>query len=160
MSVNPAAAPADTRPAVTVLAGFSPAAPQAVATVLSVAGERLLVVRHDISEVRSGIVRRTVRTADEVVEDTAANLAHGCVSCTLREDVPPTLARLARQRPTSDIVLVLPPVVEPDAVATDLAARLRRTGHSRPRAGAGTMTTGRQGILDRVRRNETRERRR
>jgi G3E family GTPase len=49
---------------------------------------------------------------------------HGCVSCTLREDVLPTLARLARTRPGSDIVLVLPPAVEPEAVASACAHSL------------------------------------
>jgi G3E family GTPase len=43
------------------------------------------------------------------------------VSCTLREDVLPTLARMARTRPGSDLLLVLPPAVEPEAVAAACA---------------------------------------
>jgi len=107
----------DSRPAVTVLAGFDPAASAGVACVLQLADPRLVAVSHDIARVRDGVVRRTVRTASEVIEDATVTLAHGCVSCTLREDVLPTLVRLSRQRPDSDIVLLLPPAIEPEAVA-------------------------------------------
>jgi hypothetical protein len=81
----------------------------------------LLVATHDLSAIRTGVVRRTVRTAAEVIEQARVDLVHGCISCTLREDVLPTLVRLASQRPDSDIVLVLPPVVEPEAVASACA---------------------------------------
>ncbi|MFV2110387.1 CobW family GTP-binding protein [Micromonospora sp. LOL_015] len=86
-------------------------------TTLLGADPSLLVVRHDLSGVRDGVVRRTVRTGVGTVEDQQVDLAHGCVSCTLREDVLPTLARLARSKPGHDLVLVLPEVVEPEAVA-------------------------------------------
>jgi hypothetical protein len=53
------------------------------------------VVHHDLREVGKGVVHRRLRfrhTDDaEVLE-----LANGCVSCTVREDVLPLLARLAR----------------------------------------------------------------
>ncbi|MCW6003376.1 GTP-binding protein [Micromonospora sp. CPCC 205371] len=107
----------DSRPAVTVLSGFSVAAAHAVARVLLAADDRLLLVSHDITAIRSGVVRRTVRGATGVVEDAEVGLVHGCVPCTLREDVLPTLVRLARSRPDADLVLVLPPVVEPEALA-------------------------------------------
>jgi len=121
MSSDPIAAsrraPVDSRPAVTVLAGFSPAATAAVARVLQIVDPRLVAVSHDISRIRDGVVRRLVRTAAVVIEDVAATLVHGCVSCTLREDVLPTLVRLSRRRPDCDIVLLLPQVIEPEAVA-------------------------------------------
>ena len=107
----------DQRPRVTVLAGFSAQAIAAVGRSLLVTDERLLLVTHDMTHVRDGVVRRTVRTAGTVLEDEAVAMVHGCVSCTLRDDVLPTLLRLARQRPDSDIVLALPPVIEPEAVA-------------------------------------------
>jgi len=107
----------DSRPAVTVLAGFSPAATATVARLLQVADPRLVAVSHDLSRIREGVVRRTVRTAGETIEDATATLVHGCVSCTLREDVLPTLVRLSRRRPDDDVVLLLPPAIEPEAVA-------------------------------------------
>jgi G3E family GTPase len=117
-------APVDSRPAVTVLSGFSPGAVHAAARALLVADDRLLAVSHDLTGLRDGVVRRTVRSADRLLEQTVVELVHGCVSCTLREDVLPTLARLARTRPGSDIVLVLPPAVEPEAVASACAHSL------------------------------------
>ena len=113
--------PVDNRPAVTVLSGFSPGAVHAAARALLVADEQLLAVNHDLTGIRDGLVRRTVRTAAELIEQHTVELVHGCVSCTLREDVLPTLVRLARTRPGQDIVLVLPPVVEPEAVASACA---------------------------------------
>ncbi|GLH97269.1 CobW family GTP-binding protein [Phytohabitans aurantiacus] len=104
-------------PAVTVLSGFSPAATHAVARGLLADDQRLILIRHDLTGVRDGIVHRIVRTAGEVLEDERVTLVHGCVSCTLREDVLPTLVRLARAHPDRDQVLMLPEAVEPEAVA-------------------------------------------
>lgn len=111
----------DPRPAVTVLSGFWPAATYAVARALLADDPSLLLVRHDLTGVRDGNVRRVVRDHTGVVEDEKISLAHGCVSCTLREDVLPTLARLAHTRPGQDLVLMLPEVVEPEAVAAACA---------------------------------------
>ncbi|MGI5215297.1 CobW family GTP-binding protein [Plantactinospora sp. CA-290183] len=112
---------ADPRPSLTVLSGFWPAATYAVARALLATDPSLLLVRHDLSEVRDGAVRRTVRDGAGVLENERITLAHGCVSCTLREDVLPTLARMVRTRPGRDLVLMLPEVVEPQAVAAACA---------------------------------------
>lgn len=90
-------------------------------------GDRLLradpgvvVVHHDLRSLRDGIVRRRVRAAaGESVR--LLELAHGCVSCTLREDVLPLLLRLARQPGTRRIVLHLDPAMEPEPVCQALA---------------------------------------
>jgi G3E family GTPase len=113
--------PDDRRPRVTVLAGFSPPATSAVARSLLVTDARLTLVGYDLGRVRDGVVHRTVRARDAVVEDATTRLLHGCVACTLREDVLPTLVRLGRTRPDSDIVLALPPAVEPEALAAAVA---------------------------------------
>jgi G3E family GTPase len=110
-------APVDQRPAVTVLSGFSPGAVHATAQALLLAEDGLLAIRHDLTGIRDGLLRRTVRSATELIEDTTVTLVHGCISCTLREDVLPTLVRLARTHPGSDLLLVLPATVEPEAVA-------------------------------------------
>ena len=52
------------------------------------------VVHHDLREVGHGVVRRHLRHGDSE-EVTVLELAHGCVSCTLREDFLPLLRRLA-----------------------------------------------------------------
>ncbi len=111
----------DVRTRVTVLTGFFPAATEAVARSLLVTDPSLALLTHDLSEVRDGVVRRTIRTADEILEQGRTEMVHGCVSCTLREDVVPTLIRLSRERPGSDILLALPPVIEPEAVAAACA---------------------------------------
>ncbi|WP_328471465.1 GTP-binding protein [Actinoplanes sp. NBC_00393] len=125
MSSNPMTpvlpAPVDQRTAVTVLSGFSPGAVQAAARALLIADERLVAVGHDIADIRDGVVRRRVETATAVLGQADVELQHGCVSCTLREDVLPTLVRLARTRPGSDLLLVLPSTVEPEAVASACA---------------------------------------
>jgi G3E family GTPase len=108
---------ADARPAVTVLSGFWPAATLGLARTLLTEDPALLLVRHDLSGIRDGVVHRVVRTATKILEDERVTLVHGCVSCTLREDVLPTLVRLAAHHPGRDIALVLPEVVEPEAVA-------------------------------------------
>ncbi|MEH1098523.1 CobW family GTP-binding protein [Micromonospora sp. CPCC 205561] len=115
------AADADTRPSLTVLSGFWPAATFAAARTLLAADESLLLVRHDLAGVRDGVVRRVVRTGAGIVEDERVELGHGCVSCALREDVLPTLVRLARGNPGHDLVLMLPETVEPEAVAAACA---------------------------------------
>ncbi|MBQ0988610.1 GTP-binding protein [Micromonospora sp. H61] len=112
---------ADTRPSLTVLSGFWPAATFAVARALLAADESLLLVRHDLTGIRDGVVRRVVRSGAGIIEDEQVNLRHGCASCTLREDVLPTLVRLARSHPGRDLVLMLPEVVEPEAVAAACA---------------------------------------
>lgn len=114
-------ADADTRPSLTVLSGFWPAATFAVARALLAADTSLLLVRHDLTGIRDGVVRRVVRSGTGIVEDEQVALRHGCVSCTLREDVLPTLVRLARSHPNQDLVLMLPEVVEPEAVAAACA---------------------------------------
>src|SRR5687768_7314493 len=94
---------ADTRPAVTVLSGFWPAVTFAAARALLAADPSLMLIRHDLSGVRDGVVHRVVRTGTGILEDERVDLVHGCVSCTLREDVLPTLVRLARSHPGRDL---------------------------------------------------------
>lgn len=73
------------------------------------------VVHHDLREVTKGVVHRRMRLG-RVDDSEVLELAHGCVSCTLREDVLPILAGLARKRGVEQIVLHLDPVLEPEQV--------------------------------------------
>ncbi|MFG2040523.1 CobW family GTP-binding protein [Dactylosporangium sp. NPDC048998] len=121
LSATRTAAVEDLRPAVTVLAGFAPSATHAVARALLHADPDLLLVRHDLDGVLRGQVQRVVRTSGGLLEDVTVELVHGCVQCTLREDVLPTLARLSREHPGRDLVLVLPPAVDPESLAAACA---------------------------------------
>lgn len=108
----------DPRPAVTVLSGFWPTATFAVSRTLLAADPSLLLVRHDMSAVRDGLVHRVVRSGSGVLEDEPVALTTGCVACALRDDVVPTLCRLADAYPERDLLLLVPEIVEPQAVAT------------------------------------------
>ncbi|AYF78670.1 cobalamin biosynthesis protein CobW [Nocardia yunnanensis] len=74
-----------------------------------------VVVRHDLSELRQGVVRRTVRIGGRE-SVTVLELAHGCVSCTLRADLLPYLCLLAERDSVRRIVLALDPAFEAEAV--------------------------------------------
>lgn len=65
-----------------------------------------VLVRHDLSGLAEGVVRRWVDGVLTVLE-----LAHGCVSCTLRLDLLPLLEQLDRR-----VIVHLDPALEPEAV--------------------------------------------
>jgi G3E family GTPase len=72
-----------------------------------------VVLHHDLRDVGTGLVRRRVR--DRRTDAwTELRLAHGCVSCTLREDLLPTLRALAGR--VARVVLHLDPALEPEQV--------------------------------------------
>jgi G3E family GTPase len=102
---------------VVVLAGFAGLAATGVDRAAAVLGMApgTIVVRHDLTQLREGIVHRTVRTA---TRETSAvlELAHGCVSCTLRMDLLPLLRTLSQRESVDRIVLALDPAFEAEAV--------------------------------------------
>ncbi|WP_249523134.1 ribosome hibernation factor-recruiting GTPase MRF [Modestobacter marinus] len=76
-----------------------------------------VVVHHGVRALGQGVVVRTLREQRDtgVVESTAAiELAHGCLSCTLRLDLLPLLRTLARRDDVHRIVLQLDPALEPE----------------------------------------------
>jgi G3E family GTPase len=74
-----------------------------------------VVVHHDLREVAREVVRRRVRQGD-AEQVTPVELAHGCVSCTLREDLLPLLRRLASAPGVNRIVVRLDPALEPETI--------------------------------------------
>jgi G3E family GTPase len=70
-----------------------------------------VLVRHDLSGLAEGVVRRWVDGVLTVLE-----LAHGCVSCTLRLDLIPLLEQLDCR-----VVVHLDPRLEPEAVCFALS---------------------------------------
>ncbi|WP_245655436.1 ribosome hibernation factor-recruiting GTPase MRF [Nocardia coubleae] len=107
----------DRRTPVVLLAGFAGPAMTGVEHIAAVLSEDAgtVVVHHDLAELREGVVRRTVRTAGNVTT-TVLELAHGCVSCTLRADLLPMLCTLAAREPVRRIVLALDPAIEAEAL--------------------------------------------
>ncbi|GAA2212325.1 GTP-binding protein [Nonomuraea monospora] len=74
-----------------------------------------LAVHHDLGRVTTGLITRTVRDATGVRESAQVRLAHGCVTCTVREDLLPRLVALA---PTAPLLIAdLWDSVEPRSVA-------------------------------------------
>lgn len=100
------------------------------------------LVHHDVRELAQGVVVRTVATHTphgDDVETTAVELAHGCLSCTLRLDLLPLLAVLADRDDVTRIVLQLDPTLEPehlcwalDALLLDDSPQARVSGRAEP----------------------------
>ncbi|WP_326641198.1 GTP-binding protein [Nonomuraea fuscirosea] len=72
-------------------------------------------VHHDLADVTRGRVRRVVRDGGQVLETADVRLAHGCVTCTVREDLLPRLVLLAPGTPL--LIVDLWDSVEPRSVA-------------------------------------------
>ncbi len=66
-----------------------------------------VAVRHEI-DVEDQVLTRTVSDASGIVERVHLDLDHACVSCALREDIMPTLVRLADDGQWSTIIAHLP----------------------------------------------------
>ncbi|MBW0105418.1 GTP-binding protein, partial [Pseudonocardia sp. KRD-291] len=81
----------------------------------------VVVLHHDMRDLRRGRVHRRLRDACSD-ERSVLELAHGCVSCTVREDVLPTLAALAGT--VRRVVLHLDPGLEPEPVCWALGSIL------------------------------------
>ncbi|MFR9752440.1 ribosome hibernation factor-recruiting GTPase MRF [Nocardia sp. 004] len=71
-----------------------------------------VLVEHNLSLLREGVVTRTLTTTDRE-QLTLVELAHGCVSCTLRKDLLPLLRTLSDRTSVTRIVLLLDPAHEP-----------------------------------------------
>ncbi|GAB2467050.1 GTP-binding protein [Xylanimonas ulmi] len=84
-----------------------------------------VAVRHDLLE---GALRRVVVDATGVVEDVTVPLEHACLSCCVRQDAVPTLARLAADGPWSDVVLALPVTADPLPVVRALVTAMAPAG--------------------------------
>ncbi|OZC72829.1 cobalamin biosynthesis protein CobW [Rhodococcus sp. 15-725-2-2b] len=86
------------------------------AVVTSLLAPGTVAVRHDLSRVAEGVVRRTLSVLGEEPRESILELAHGCVSCTLREDLLPLLRALSTRSNVDRIVLAMDPALEPEAL--------------------------------------------
>ncbi|MFI6868278.1 ribosome hibernation factor-recruiting GTPase MRF [Nocardia sp. NPDC050406] len=106
----------DHRTPVVVVAGLPGRAAAGVDQVAcELAEPGTVVVRHDLSDLHEGVVRRTVHSEGRE-SLTVLELAHGCLSCTLRADLLPYLCVLAQRDSVRRIVLALDPAFEAEAV--------------------------------------------
>jgi G3E family GTPase len=80
-----------------------------------------VVVHHDLLE--GSVVLRRIRLGQSLLERSKTVLEHGCLSCTVRLDVVPTVERLAGLG-YGHAVLGLPPGVSVEAALTDIRRAL------------------------------------
>ncbi|WP_183096097.1 CobW family GTP-binding protein [Nocardioides stalactiti] len=95
------------RTPVVLVTGVDPDAMAATAVGLQFGLPGAVAVRHHI-DVEHQLLTRTVSDLTGVLERQDVELEHACVPCAIREDVLPTLERLARARRWSGIVAHLP----------------------------------------------------
>lgn len=111
-----------------VVTGVDPVAMDSALMSLAWDLPRAVSVRHRIDP-HSQILTRTVSDASGIVEQEQIQLEHACVSCALREDIMPTLERLARDDRWSAIVSGLPTATEAGQLAHILATDSRLARH-------------------------------
>jgi hypothetical protein len=73
------------------------------------------VVSYNLRQITEGVVRRRLQLGarDQL---SVLELAHGCVSCTLREDLLPLLRKLAQRCDVTRIAVALDEAIEPEPV--------------------------------------------
>lgn len=101
-----------------------------------------VAVRHHLDPARS-VLTRVVSDITGVVEHEEIELEHACTSCALREDIVPTLDRLARDGRWASIVAHLPVGAEADQVCTVLSWDAALARRLRVAAVVTALTRGR-----------------
>jgi G3E family GTPase len=99
-----------------LVSGLAPGPNGTLAELLRLAEPGTAVVHHDLRQIGDGVVRRRLQL-EQRDQLTVLKLAHGCVSCTLREDLLPLLRRLARMPQVRRIVVRLDEAMEPEPVS-------------------------------------------
>ncbi len=110
-----------------LITGVDPEATAAALVALQFDLPDAVAVRHHI-DVERALLERTVSDLSGLVDRAEIELAHTCVSCAVREDVLPTLLRLAEKGRWKSIVAHLPTSAEAAQVCAVIAedAHLRR----------------------------------
>ncbi len=101
------------RPELLLLSGLTAPGVEAVISRVRALDPDVAVLHHDLRDITRDVVHRRLRHGDSDIT-TTVELTHGCVSCTLREDLLPQLLELAGR--TSRVVLHLDPAMEPEQV--------------------------------------------
>ncbi|WP_300681686.1 GTP-binding protein [Nocardioides sp.] len=118
------------RTAVVLISGFDDGAMGAAAIAVHLGVPGAVAVRHTIDPERQ-VLTRIVSDLSGVLEREEINLAHACVSCAIREDIVPTLERLAAAGRWSAIVACLPVAAEATQVCRVVAFAPQQAPHVR-----------------------------
>ena len=110
---------------ISTLTTIDPVLRSAVAMSLALDRGDTVVIHHDLVD---GAIHRVVSDAFGVIESTATELEHACLSCAVREDLIPALARLRDQERWARALVALPVTAESAPVTTSLHAAARRGG--------------------------------
>ncbi|MGJ6969533.1 CobW family GTP-binding protein [Streptosporangium sp. G11] len=117
---------------VVIVSGLHPAPRSALVDRLLAEHPGSVAIHHDLRQVSTGRVQRVARDTTGTLDLQEIRLAHGCVTCTVREDLIPQLLSRAGSAPL--LIVELWDSVEPRTVAEalawheDTAHRLRLTG--------------------------------
>ncbi|MGJ6968994.1 CobW family GTP-binding protein [Streptosporangium sp. G11] len=104
---------------VVIVSGMHPEPRSALVSRLLARHPGSVAIHHDLREVSAGRVGRVVRDTSGTLDLREVRLAHGCVTCTVREDLVPEL--LARAGSAALLIVELWDSVEPRTVAESLA---------------------------------------
>lgn len=104
-----------------------------------------VAVRHQIDPVRNVLIR-TVSDVSGLIERHRIDIEHACASCAIREDVVPTLDRLAATGLWASIVVQLPVTAEATHVCRVIAMSPRR--HRRIRVAASIVALEGDDVCD------------
>jgi G3E family GTPase len=108
----------------TVISSLDALCRQQACEAAAAANPQAVVVLHDLLE--NGLVIRRMFTQAGLLERAETHLEHGCLSCTVRLDLVPTIERLLERR-EQQVIIGLPP-----AVPAETAIGALRRGLSRP----------------------------
>ncbi|SEC72409.1 GTPase, G3E family [Nocardioides exalbidus] len=129
------------RTSLVVVTGVDPVAMDSTLLTLAWDLPRTVSVRHRIDP-HSQVLTRVVSDVSGVLEQVHTQLEHACVHCALREDILPTLERLARDPRWGTIVAGLPTGTEAGQLATVLARDTRLARHLRLSSVVATLSSG------------------
>ncbi|TAP39977.1 GTP-binding protein [Arthrobacter sp. S39] len=96
----------------TVISSLDALCRQQACEAMAAANAQAVLVLHDLLE--NGLVIRRIFTNGALVERTETQLEHGCLSCTIRLDVVPTVERLL-ERGEEMVIIGLPPGVSSES---------------------------------------------
>ncbi|CAB4714515.1 MAG: cobalamin biosynthesis protein CobW [Actinobacteria bacterium] len=131
---------------VVLITGVDPGAMAAAMVSLQFDLRHAVAVRHHIDPERQ-VLQRVVSDVTGIVEQEEIELAHACVSCALREDIIPTLDRVAGDGRWAHVVAHLPIGAEATQVC-DVLAWETRLAHTLHVASVVTVLSGRALVDD------------
>ncbi len=115
---------------VVVITGIDPTVMDAAAMTVGWDLPQAVSVQHRIDP-QAELLTRTVSDETGVIERREIRLSHACVSCALREDILPTIERLARTGRWRAIVATLPVGASPEQLGYAIAGDTRLARHLR-----------------------------